>query len=218
MRWRRILGVGLRFALVTLGSIWARADQVEMQNGDRYVGNVQSLSAETLVLKNEMLGTVRLPRSKVAHINLSSVPPSSPATLHTPAASMGRAAAASDSVDDTNITVALHQLGAHTNLIHQVQKHFLADAGPEANQKFDELLNGLLSGKLNMDDLRAQAQTAADQLRELKRQGGENAGLATDAYLVILDKFLNEMPAPPAATNGPAPGSKAKRARTQPED
>ncbi len=101
-------------------------------------------------------------------------------------------------------------MGAHTNLVKQIQKQFLADAGPEANQKFDELLNGLLSGRLTMDDLRAQAQSAADQLRELKRQGGEGAGIATDAYLAVLDQFLKEVPASAAATKAPARRSPSK--------
>ena len=47
-----------------------RADQVEMQNGDRYVGTVLSMSADALVLQNDVLGTVKLPRGKVAHITM----------------------------------------------------------------------------------------------------------------------------------------------------
>ena len=77
-------------------------------------------------------------------------------------------------------------MGAHTNLIRQVQKQFLTDAGPEANKKFDELLSGLMSGKLTVDDLRAEARSAADQLRALKRDPGEDSSFAADAYLAIL--------------------------------
>src|SRR5712691_6726055 len=47
-----------------------RADQIEMQNGDRYVGTVLSLNANTLVLHSEVLGDLTLPRSKVAQITL----------------------------------------------------------------------------------------------------------------------------------------------------
>src|SRR5947199_9025024 len=46
------------------------ADQVEMQNGDRYLGKVLSLDTNTLVLRSDVLGTVRLPRGKVALITL----------------------------------------------------------------------------------------------------------------------------------------------------
>src|SRR6516162_9652696 len=51
------------------------ADQVEMQNGDRYVGKVLSLNSDTLILQNDVLGTMHLPRSKVTSINLGSVLP-----------------------------------------------------------------------------------------------------------------------------------------------
>jgi hypothetical protein len=200
-----MVGVGFAVALLSLAPLCARADQVEMQNGDRYVGNVISLSAETLVLQNEVLGTVQLPRSKVAHIRLGTGPMAGAAALPSPPNDKARAPSTARVAAATNSPPALHQLGAHTNLIHQVQKQFLAGAGPEANQKFDELLNGLMSGKLNMDDLRAQAQSAADQLRAMKREGGQDPGLATDTYLTILDHFLKETAPSSSATNAPAP-------------
>jgi hypothetical protein len=196
------VGLGIACALLALVLPGARADQVEMQNGDHYVGSVLSLTADTLVLRNEVLGQVRFPRNKVARITMDAAPSAGTAPLPSPAPAKPRAAAA------TNSSPAIAQIGAHTNLIRQVQKQFLSDAGPEANQKFDELLNGLMSGKISMDDLRAQAQSAANQLRDLKRKGGEDAGLATDTYLAILDHFLKEMPASVPATNLPAPGAK----------
>ena len=101
-------------------------------------------------------------------------------------------------------------MGAHTNLIRQVQKQFLTDAGPEANKKFDELLSGLMSGKLTVDDLRAEARSAADQLRALKRDSGEDSGFAADAYLAILDQFLKGTKPATPATNAPAPSSAPK--------
>jgi hypothetical protein len=204
--------------LAAFAPLWAGADQVEMQNGDRYVGSVVSLSGETLVLKNEMLGTVQLPRNKVAHISLIPVPAKAAATLAAPPAPKARVTATMASAPDSETAPALRQLGAHTNLIRQVQKKFLADAGPEANQKFDELLNGLISGKLNMNDLRAQAQSAVNQLRELKRQGGEDAGFATDTYLTILDHFLKEMPSSESITNALVPSPTAKHDSEPPQD
>jgi hypothetical protein len=108
------------------------------------------------------------------------------------------------------VSPALRQLGSNTNLIQQVQKQFLSGAGPEANDKFNEMLGGLMSGKLSVDDIRAQAKTAAEQLRTLKREGGEEAGFATDAYLAILEHFLNETaPSAGSATNAPASSAKA---------
>ena len=51
-----------------------RADQVEMQNGDRYAGQVLSLNTNTVVLQSDVLGTLRLPRAKVAVITLGAGP------------------------------------------------------------------------------------------------------------------------------------------------
>src|SRR6266478_4403008 len=52
----------------------ADADQVELQNGDHFVGRVVSLNAETLVLQSDILGTLKLPRAKVALITLGTSP------------------------------------------------------------------------------------------------------------------------------------------------
>ena len=99
-----------------------------------------------------------------------------------------------------------------------MQKQFLSGAGPEANNKFNELLGGLMSGKLSVDDIRAEAKSAADQLRALKREGGEEAGFATDAYLAILDHFLKETAPSGSATNAPGTSPKSTPAPTQPDE
>jgi hypothetical protein len=180
-----------------------RADQVEMQNGDRYAGHVLSLNTNTVVLQSDVLGTLRLPRTKVAVITLGAGPANSPA-LPAPTNAPWLAASTTPVKSRPKLSPALPQLGASTNLIQQVQKQFLSGAGPEANNKFNELLGGLMSGKLSVDDIRAEAKTAADQLRALKREGGEETGFATDAYLAILDHFLKETAPSGSATNAPA--------------
>ena len=207
-RWRRrVVFLTCAAVWLSLGPCWVWADQVEMQNGDRYVGNVLSLSTNTLVLRNEVLGTVRLPREKVALITLGSTLPPGVTPLPSPAASKVRAPSAARAAAATNLSPELRELAGHTNLIRHIQKQFLGDAGPEANKKFDDLLSGVLSGKVTMDDLRAQAQSAADQLRALKREGGEDPGFATDTYLAILDQFLKASPPPGSATNAPPPSN-----------
>ena len=54
-----------------------------------------------------------------------------------------------------------------------------------------------------MNDIRVEAKSAADQLKELKRDLGEDAGGALDGYLTILENFLRETAPPPgvSATN-----------------
>lgn len=200
-----IARVGVAVVLIT-ASVCVRADQVELQNGDRYVGEVLSLDAEVLVVQSEVLGTVKLPRGKVAHITLGPVALANPK----PGALRTNALPHPPSVVVTNATAAPASALPQTNLgsnfiLRQVQDQFLGDAGPEAKAKFNELASGLLSGKLSVSDIRAEAKSAADQLRTLKADLGEDAGLAVDGYLAILDTFLKETKSPgESATNAPA--------------
>ncbi|HEU0038849.1 MAG TPA: hypothetical protein VFR76_06220, partial [Verrucomicrobiae bacterium] len=68
----------LRPCIATIGAVlvlWLAmvglcADQVEMQNGDRYLGKVLSLTTDQLVLQSDVLGKLTLPRDKVALITL----------------------------------------------------------------------------------------------------------------------------------------------------
>src|SRR6266550_3609214 len=187
--------LGLLFILF-LATSWLRADQVEMQNGDRYLGTVLSLDTNTLVLRSPVLGKVNLPRGQVALITLgtggaTNLPRSLSAAKREPTA---------PSIPITNgitdLSAPLRQLGANTNFIEQVRAQFLADAGPEANNKFNGMVSGLLSGRLTVNDIRIEAKSAADQLKELKLDLGEDGGWALDGYLTILENFLRET-APP---------------------
>lgn len=191
--------------LLAFGAVRVCADQVEMRNGDRYTGSVVSLNATTLVLKNDVLGTLHLPRAKVVQITLGAVPA---AHLTNPAATATTNAATTleSAVNSGNLELSLmlRQLSANTNLIRQVQEQFLSAAGPEANNKFNELLGGLANGTISVSDLRAQAKSAADQLRAMKKDLGEDAGWTLDSYLSILDNFLSET-APSAAPSANAP-------------
>jgi hypothetical protein len=82
-------------------------------------------------------------------------------------------------------------LGSNTNFVDEVRKQFLADAGPDANSKYDQMVGDLFNGKLDMNALRAQAKAAADQIKTLKGQGEDASGLL-DSYLAVLNTFLNE--------------------------
>ena len=210
----------MRTRTVLLGVMWLlgggadrlRADQVEMRNGDQYAGKVVSLSADTLVIQSEVLGAVRLPRAKVALITLGAkattdlarVAAMTNPPVQLPAPVSTHAAPAPE------IAGALRQLGAHSNLLQQVQSQFLSGAGPEAKDKFNELLGGLMSGKLSVGDLRAQAQSAADQIRAVQGELGADASRTLDGYLAILNRFLKETaPAGDALTNAPVSPSKS---------
>lgn len=199
------------------GAFPAWADQIEMQNGDHFAGQVLSLSTNVLVLQSDLLGTLNLPRAKVAVITLGADPLTSSPALPSLTGSPARPPSIASANGATNLSPALRKLGTSTNLIEQVQKQLLGGAGDEANNKFNEMLGGLMTGKLSVDDIRAQAQSAADQLRKLRREGGEEAGFATDAYLAILDHFLKETTPAVPATNAPTRASLSK-AKPAPEE
>ena len=97
-----------------------------------------------------------------------------------------------------------------TNLIQQVQSQFLGSASPDAINKFNELLNGLSTGNIDLNGLRAEAQSAADQLRSLKQDSGPDSSGAMDSYLAILDSFLQEVAAVNVPTNSSSTVPKAK--------
>jgi hypothetical protein len=186
------------------------ADQVELQNGDRYVGHVLSLNSNAVVLQSELLGTLRLPRSKVAVITLGRGSTTNSLALASAANAQTPPRPAAPTNVASNLSPTLPGLSTSTNLIQQVQKQFLSGAGPEANTKFDELLGGLMSGKLSVNDIRAEAKSAADQLRTLQRESGEDGGFAASAYLAVLDHFLKETAPSGAATNAPASPAASK--------
>ncbi|HWX19584.1 MAG TPA: hypothetical protein VN578_06725 [Candidatus Binatia bacterium] len=181
--------------------LFANADQVEMQNGDRYVGKVLSLNSDTLVLQNEILGTVRLPRAKVAAINLgASIAAGAKRQLQLTNTLSHAPALGLTNQTSPDLAASFRQLGTNNPLIQQVQTQFLSDAGPEANKKFNELLGGLMSGKLSVTDIRAEAKSAAEQIRAVRKDLGEDAGGVIDGYLAILDSFVKETE--PAASPG----------------
>jgi hypothetical protein len=98
---------------------------------------------------------------------------------------------------NVDLSAELHRAGSDTNFIQQIRDQMLAGS-PEAAGKYDEMVGGLLSGRMSMNDLRREAKSSADQLRALKRDLGPEAGDSLDAYLEVLDNFLKESAAEPA--------------------
>jgi hypothetical protein len=189
--------------LLSVAAIVVRADQIEMQNGDRYIGNVLSLNTNTLTLQSDVLGTLHLPRAKVAHISLGSALIKALVDLPTQTNLLLRAAGAHVSKTNSapDMSAALRQLGADKGSLQQVQSQLLSDAGPEANKKFNEMVGGLLTGRMTVNDLRAEAKSLTEQVRALKRDLGDDAGGMIDTYLVVLDTFLKETEPAGGTTN-----------------
>ncbi|HEV2434844.1 MAG TPA: hypothetical protein VG077_02495 [Verrucomicrobiae bacterium] len=185
-----------------------RADVLEMQNGDRYSGKVVSVSPDRVVLNSEVLGKITVPRNKVVSLSFGTNAIASQATGH-PAHAVSTnipTATARAALTNTNVdlSAAFRQLGANTNFVGQIRQQMLA-GNPEAARKYDEMVSGLLSGQLNVSDVRRQAQAAAAQLQELKRQLGPEADESLDGYLQVLDSFIKETANEPANTAPKSP-------------
>ena len=230
-------------SLAALISLWvgvavlsASADQVTLRNGDVLNGKVVAMTTNSLVLQDDSLGNLTLPRVNVANIAFGTVT----ATASKPAATTAVTAtgantvqaipnlaseansvsddtasglasaymsqtspqAKSDSspISDSDLQAMARDIQGHSNLVQEIAAQVLgSSASPAAVSKIDDLLDGLASGQLDMNGLRAQVQSAASQLQDYKKQMGSDAGEEVDAYLSILNTFLRET----APTNAP---------------
>jgi hypothetical protein len=193
----------IAFCVVT----FLRADQVTMQNGDLLNGKVLSMTTTALVLQNDNLGTITLPRAKVATVTLGTVaaraPLSAASSNNIIVINKPKTAQENSPSDMQNMFRGIRD---NTNLVQEVEAQVLgSSASPAAIDKFNELLDGLSTGKIDMNGLRAEAQSAVDQLQEYKKEMGSSAGEEVDGYLSILNHFLNETAADGTSTNSAAP-------------
>jgi hypothetical protein len=204
-----LLAAGFAFGLSTI--LFAHADQVTMQNGDRYVGKVVTLTNETVVVQSEVLGILKVPRSKIASITFGTNAVTS--VVQPPIVAITQPTKPLSANSSPDLSTAIQQLRVDPSAMRQVEQQFLAGADPQAKEMFNQMMGGLMNGSLNVDDIRAQAKTAADQLRSAKKELGDEAGFAVDGYLAVLDSFLRETATSSTgtATNAPAPQLKPKR-------
>jgi hypothetical protein len=197
-------------ALLTALSL--RADQLQMVNGDHYAGKILSLNSNAIVFESDVLGKVTLPREKIASMSFGA---GAAANAATNAPVVARVVTATNRFvhASNNIGAALRN-GTNSVAIEQIRQQMLTGTTPEANQKYDELLGGLMNGKLSVNDIRTQAKTSIDQINKMKREMGPQADPMLDSYLEILQNFVNEaepatpakpaLPAPPAGLTTPA--------------
>ena len=165
-----------------LTALSLRADQLQMQNGDRYAGHILSMTSNSIVLESEMLGKVTVPREKVSGVTLGANATPNAAAVSAPKSVAGV----------TNIAAALQARGEDLNTIEQVRQQMLDGADPAATQKYNELAGGLMSGKLGVNDIRNEARSSIEQINRLKRELGPEADDSLDSYLTILQAFVND--------------------------
>jgi len=230
-------------ALALSAALPVKADMIELTNGDHYRGKVMGMDSNNVDFLSEIQGRVHLPRNKVAQINFGEAAPrpvagtnttapvavapvtgspvpvaplilygaNSPYATNSPAA--GTPAPAGSATAE-EVVQQMRQQGVQPQLINQVQEQIFGKASPEASQKFEEIMNGLMSGQISVQDLRVQAQSAIKQARDAKKDLGGDAGEMLDGYIGILEKFVAESdpsvsaPSPaPVAKSAPGPAS-----------
>jgi hypothetical protein len=172
----------------------SRADEVVLQNGDMLNGQVLSMNTNSLVLQDDNLGTVTLSRAKITSVIFGKVKPSVP---WVPAPANNVVVMHPYNAPETNsvsvLAAEFRGIRAQTNLIQEVQAQILgSSASPAAVNKFNELLDGLSTGKIDMNELRAEAQSAAEQLQSFTNEMGPDASGEAEGYLAILNSFLRE--------------------------
>lgn len=150
------------------------------------------MTTNTLVFQDDSLGTLTLSRAKVSDISFGAAATFVPL----PAMPFVNATGPKPSSD---LQAMFQDIREHTNLVQEVEAQVLgSSASPAAVNKFNELLDGLSTGQIDVNGLRAEAQSAASQLQEYKKEMGPDAGQEVDTYLTILNTFLRET----APTNG----------------
>ncbi|MBL9175442.1 MAG: hypothetical protein JNL10_18010 [Verrucomicrobiales bacterium] len=185
-------------ALLVVTCCVARADVVECDNGDRYNGRVLSMDEKEVKLQNDIAGTITIPRVRIVGIQFRPAP----APVATGAATNAPAVRAQAPTWDAA-------------LLERIQNEYLATATPEANQMFQEMVQGMQSGRIALGDLRARAAATLRDLRAAQKESGEDAlGGILETYGEVLESFLQQTaagaraPAVPSARAQPkaAPG------------
>lgn len=192
LRWNR--ATAALAVLLALSASPARSEILQLINGDTYRGTVLAMNTSNIVFQSEIQGRVILPRNKVAQIVLHDIAAThaTNATKGTNSAPLilgGPPAAAPAQTGDA-ITEQMRQQGVDPKIISQVQEEIFGKSSPAAAAKFNDLMGGVMTGRLGLQDIRAEAQSAIRQVRAMKKELGDDAGDLLDGYVAILEKFV----------------------------
>lgn len=205
--------------LIATSALSARCEILLLNNGDQYRGKVLGMNASNILFQSEVQGRVILPRNKVAQIILNEAAVAKAATNAAvkPGAGavvMAGPPTAAGSPAGDSVTDEMRKQGIDPKIINEIQGQIFGKASPQAAAKFDELMNGVITGRLGVQDIRAEAQKTISQVKAMKKDLGDDAGDLLDGYVAILEKFVADSedsgnqvvtPAKPAATPVPAP-------------
>lgn len=200
-----LCNVVLWLSLLAATATVAKADVLELVNGDHYQGTVIGMNQSNVVFQSEIQGRVSLPRDKVASIVLhEAAAPKLSVQTNAPRSLIlygtNRASSSTPPGQADAVLQQMRQQGIDPKIASKVQDQIFGQGSPEATQKYNELMGGLLSGTLSIQDIRAEAQNSIKEIQDLKKEiGDDDTGGMLDGYLGILQSFVQE-----TATNAPA--------------
>jgi hypothetical protein len=199
LTFRRIFLMVSAFGLLCLP---ARADMLELTNGDHYSGTVVFMTQTNLEFQSDIQGLVKIPRAKVASISLRpAVKPT--ATTGQLGSSLVTPSSTATNLKSDGVVQQLRQQGVDPKMMDQLQQQLLGTSSPEATRMFNEMVGGLTTGSTSIQDIRAQAQKSLKDIQAAKKDLGSDSADLLDGYAAILQKFVNETE--PAATMKPVP-------------
>jgi hypothetical protein len=169
----------------------SRAETIYLINGDQIQAKVVSLDKQSLSLHSDILGTLTIPRNKIARIDFIQLPGitangRTPQTNQTPPTAKAAQQPLPSSIP------GILNAGDQDQLIQQVQQQLLTTAGPEANEMYQQLVQGVMAGSVNVPQLKSMAQDTVNQIEGLQAELGEDVGFALDGYLGILKGFIQK--------------------------
>lgn len=200
------------------------ADTVSLSSGETLRGKVLSLDDKQLKMHSDSLGELSLERGKVQSILFGdgapaplSVPAPAAATPATPPATAPPTGQPSKSPEEIlkmlgagpsggTPQASIEQLkkeGISKGTISDLQKEFPLLLTPEVQGYFNGTLQGLASGKIDIQNVRDDAIKARNAIDQLQKELGPEASVL-NPYRSILDKFIRET-TPPAQPKAPAP-------------
>jgi hypothetical protein len=166
-------------------------DIIECTNGDRYNGRVVLVDEKNVKFESEINGIATLPREKIVSIQFGSPAKNviAPAGSTLPTNQILLPKPAQSTLPKS--------LPTSTNLdqkaVDQVENELLIGATPEAQAMYRNMVQGLMNGKLNVGDIRQQAQSALSQLKDLQKDLDEDDNTPIlGSYIGILESFLKE--------------------------
>lgn len=156
----RNFGVGIFLMVLALTAGFAppaKADLIVLTNGDQYRGTVIAMTATNVEFMSEVQGRVKLPRDKIAQITLREVA-AKPVVAAKPAAApvagslilSGSTTTPPANASASAVVQQMRQQGVDPKLIDQVQEQIFGKASPEAASRFNDMMNGLMSGSLSV--------------------------------------------------------------------